>query len=348
MVRSSLVALLLLAACPVASAQERLALRWDAPPGCPDQAALRAEVTRLLGGAIPEGDPVSAEGSAREVEGGYRLVLRTRMNDAPGERTLDADHCEELGDAAALILALLIDPEAVAEATPAPIEAPPAERPPPEPPPRVLEVRAELTEPSATAPEARPRRPPEEPEPDAPAEPRAPEPETEGRVGVGGGLDVGTVPGPSAWLWLEAGWGSPLVEGRLRAGVVLPQTALRTPTATAGAEITSVSLDAQACVHPFEDARGIGGCGGLILGVSVAEGFGLDGVETGIGTYFGAIVSLRLAWRPVQWISLGLDAALVIPFNPLEFAVRAPGGDEVFHTQEPVSGRFGLAASVHF
>lgn len=320
-------------------AQDRLTLTARAPDACPDATAMRAEVARLLGGAIPDGPPVEAEASTEAMADGFRLTLRTRTGDAEGERTLEGPACEGLADAAALVLALMIDPARVVDDEPAP-EA--TTRPTPDPAPRAA---ASLAGPDAPAPPSwrAPRRAPQASPAEDPAAPPSP-----GFVGAGAGVDVGTVPAPSAWVWVEAGWGVPLVDGRLRAGVVTPQPGLRAAGSSAGADITSVSVDARACVHPFEAARGLAACGGLLLGVSVAQGFGLASTETGLGTFFGAVVGIEARWRPVDAVGLGLDATLVIPFNPLEFAVRAAGGDEVFLRQEPVSGRFGAGVSVHF
>lgn len=341
MVRAtSLLTLLSLLVTAPAHAQDRLALTWTAPEGCPDDAMVRAEVVRLLGGAIPAGEPVAAEGTTEATAGAFRLTLRTRMNDADGERVLEAAACGELADAAALIVALMIDPEAVAEA--------PSAEPGPEPEPelpdtreRRLEVRTELATPDG------PAEPEPEPAPEPEPEP-APEPEPEtlaGFLALGGGLDVGSVPGVSGWLWLEGGFGIPILDGRLRVGAVLPQPA---GTETRGADIYAFSVDARACLHPFEGVRGLAACGGLMLAVAVAEGFGFSASETGSGTYAGAMLGLEAEWRPVDGFGIGLDATLVVPFPPyLEFAAR---GDEEtpLHTSEPVAGRFGLRVAAHF
>ena len=47
--------------------------------------------------------------------GGWRLVLQTRVDGEPGRRELLADDCGSLAEAASLILALAIDPQAVRE-----------------------------------------------------------------------------------------------------------------------------------------------------------------------------------------------------------------------------------------
>lgn len=111
-----------------------LELVWDAPEGCPDLASERAEIQRRVGDIQRPATsaPIAAEGEIRvDASGGYVLSLRTRVGAITGERVLSGEDCHELADAAALVLALLINPEAAAE--PAPPEEPPPARLPPSP-----------------------------------------------------------------------------------------------------------------------------------------------------------------------------------------------------------------------
>jgi hypothetical protein len=67
---------------------------------------------------------------------GYVLSLRTQVGATTGERVLTGQDCHQLADAAALILAMLINPEA------ATLEAPAPPPPPPPPPPPAAQPRA--------------------------------------------------------------------------------------------------------------------------------------------------------------------------------------------------------------
>jgi hypothetical protein len=117
-----------------------LELTWAAPSGCPDLASERAEIRRRVGEVAPTiaSEPIAAQGEIRAgADGGYRLSLRTRVGATVGERLLSGPDCHELADAAALVLALLINPEAsLPEAIVAsqPESAPPAPSPPSPPP----------------------------------------------------------------------------------------------------------------------------------------------------------------------------------------------------------------------
>ncbi|MGE0790785.1 MAG: hypothetical protein AB7S26_34240 [Sandaracinaceae bacterium] len=339
-------ALALLAPRP-AAAQERLAFAWTAPPECPTRERVLDEIARLLGGEIPDGDPLIVEGAARADPAGFALTLRTRAQGEDGAaldgtRELDGASCDELSDAAALVVALMIDPQRVAEASavseePAEVESDADVEGLVEPPPLEDAERsraAELDSPSERA----------RAEPYRSARPAASDDRLRALVGVAGGLDVGTVPGPAGWLAIEGGLGVPLIDARLRIGVVLPQTAQR---ASEGARITSVSADLRACVHPFEEVRGLMACGGAIVGVSIAEGFGFTRSETGVGTFAGGLVSLGAELTLADWLGVGIDAMLIIPANPLRYATR-DAMETILYSQEPVSGRFSLTADAHF
>ncbi len=346
-----------------APAAAQLAIEWDVPATeCPTVDAVRGEVTRLLGGAVPADLALEARAVATRAGGRWTLRLRTVMDGTEGERVIEGDACAPLADAAALVLALMIDPEAVAanavvEAPPEEPAPPPDPAPPPAPDPPAHVATQALADPGP--PEG--RRPRAEGgaisrvvehEPTTGATERggdanagAPSEPLAGLLGLGGAFDVGSVPEPSGAIHVEGGFGVPLIEARVRATFVVGRDAAR--TTSAGARITTGMLDVRGCVHPFEEARLVYGCLGLALGVSVAEGYGLSSPEVGVGTFGAAVAGLGLAWSPEPWFDLDLDATLIVPFNPLEFAVRA-SPDDVFHTQEPVAGRFGLSFHVRF
>lgn len=115
-----------LAAGP-ARADERFALKWKAPEGCPDTGAVEAEVVRLLGGsrARPARTIDVSAAVSRDDRGSWRVRLETPGDGGPRVRQLTGASCKALADATALILALMIDPDAVTAAPPASITTPP-------------------------------------------------------------------------------------------------------------------------------------------------------------------------------------------------------------------------------
>src|SRR4051812_12285031 len=100
------------------SAEPMLELHWSAPAECPDRERVVARVEELVG-RMPEGKhTLVATGAVTKAP---RYTLSLTIGDAPA-RVMSGDDCDKLADAAALVIALDIDPDALS-------------RPPPEPPP---------------------------------------------------------------------------------------------------------------------------------------------------------------------------------------------------------------------
>ncbi len=108
-----------------------LELAWDAPEGCPDGKAVRAQVLRLAGATTQASRLVRAKGAIRSVGTGLILSLVTEFDAVAGERTLRGVSCDSLTTAAALVLAMIVNPDmavsppaAVAPEAPSPASAP--------------------------------------------------------------------------------------------------------------------------------------------------------------------------------------------------------------------------------
>ena len=115
-----------------------VSLSWSAPAGCPTREDVLAEVTRLLGGKIDPEAHLGARGEIAAVGGSeMRLTISLGGEAARRPRKVDAPTCAELGEVAALILALAIDPIRAASAPARPggshVDAPPLPPPPGEP-----------------------------------------------------------------------------------------------------------------------------------------------------------------------------------------------------------------------
>jgi hypothetical protein len=84
-----------------------LELTWSAPPGCPDEAAVRAELARAL--VVRESvvlQTLHARGEVRRDGARFVLVLDTRLGGVSGSRRVYARECRDLARAATLVLAL--------------------------------------------------------------------------------------------------------------------------------------------------------------------------------------------------------------------------------------------------
>ncbi|AGP34659.1 hypothetical protein [Sorangium cellulosum] len=88
-------------------------LRWEAPDGCPPADEVRSEIDRLLGTSAQR-QPIAVEIAVAR-RGGARLRLDLRIRaPVPGERAIHGDDCPAMARAAALIVAMSIDPDAAA------------------------------------------------------------------------------------------------------------------------------------------------------------------------------------------------------------------------------------------
>jgi hypothetical protein len=114
---SAVVLAIVLSGVPVRANVERLQLEWRAPLGCPSDSDVEDAIEARLGAAAAQTGPtLRATAQVTGRPNAYRLELQT----AQGERSLTARSCSEIAGAAALILALLIDPEADASSAPPP------------------------------------------------------------------------------------------------------------------------------------------------------------------------------------------------------------------------------------
>jgi hypothetical protein len=115
------------------AAEPELTLSWQAPVGCPAQKDVETHFARLLGGParVPTGKHIDASAAVRAPSTDrWALELSTSMDGATGRRNLSGDSCAAVAQAAALILALMIDP-AAAERLSEPARPPPPKAPPP-------------------------------------------------------------------------------------------------------------------------------------------------------------------------------------------------------------------------
>jgi hypothetical protein len=99
-----------------AAAQEHpgLDLHWEAPPGCPQEKAVRDRI-RAIAPSVERDLHLRAEGTIAQVEGRFRLRLVVGDGRSSGERVIESTSCTELAGAAAVALRLLA--QAVPHAT---------------------------------------------------------------------------------------------------------------------------------------------------------------------------------------------------------------------------------------
>jgi hypothetical protein len=89
-------------------AAQPLDLTWQAPPGCPQEAAVREQIRALVPSAMLERGLLKAEGTITRIDSRFRLNLALRLGDIRGERSIDSDSCSDLAGAAAVAVGLLL------------------------------------------------------------------------------------------------------------------------------------------------------------------------------------------------------------------------------------------------
>ena len=107
-------------------------IAWSAPADCPTTPDVEASIRELLGRPphLSDGRNLQVKARAeRKRDRGWSGTIETRLGTTTGSRTIATESCRAVADATALIVALMIDPEAVAArasppATPSPPQDP--------------------------------------------------------------------------------------------------------------------------------------------------------------------------------------------------------------------------------
>ena len=284
---------------------DSLSFAWVAPETCPTREEVLARVRGHLGAApdsLPNGAPeVVAE--VTQSATGYALELKWTLAEASESRHIEASTCNEVARAAALVIALAIDPNARLDATPQPsVESQTSTD---------ASVPAIPPPSRATPPAAVPPSPAPLPEPKfAEARGAAPTPrgatrEWSGRatIGLEGGVEVGALPEPAAGLGVgaEAEWGQVALGLQARwFGVAQAENA------AGHAHFSEGMLALVPCATQRWARAGLSGCVTAELAATYATGRGVDHPDTRL------VWNARLGagWRVQVTASRGLRVGL--------------------------------------
>jgi len=351
-----------------ASAQQprAVALRWNAPAGCPSQDAVDAELARLLAGArVDTARSVTATATVTLVGEQYRLRLEIERDGSTSAREITGASCLGVANAAALMVAMAIDPEAARAAGPPPAAATgtttgsagttapgtpsggttaaPAAKaavapsrapvPPgaPKPAARVARVTPARTPPAAARPPS--TEPPTEASTPPPADARSDQRVQLGfRLFAGAVGDLGTLGVPTA----AAEVGGALVVSAFRIDAAVAFWPTRDVTVTDGAgeggSIDLIAGDLGACWAPPPISRAVAPrfaidlpCLGAELGRMSAEGFGVDEERQGGGLWLAARGGAAAAVRIESWIALRLRLEAAVPLVRPRFLLGGVG-----------------------
>lgn len=292
---------------------------------CPG-AVLAERVRTQLGDATVE-SIVDVDGTLRQRDDGqWELELAiVRGDDEPSVRSFVAPHCEIAIDAAALVVAIAIDPSRGGAPTTVP-EAPEAGEPEPA---TAERVAADRDAKPAEANTERTSAPP-------PTVPRARKRKAHGLVRAGGGVDGGALPRAAAFFEIAAG-----ARGRgwrvEATGVFRLQSDARAQRdRDVGGHFSLWAVGARACGVPAKRVFELPLCAAIEGGQLVAQGFGFAGARTTRRPWSAVTLGPGFAWVVRPNIALVVQAALGVPLVRSTIRVE---NLEVVHETGRVFGR---------
>jgi hypothetical protein len=290
--------LLLVSAClgparaAVASDAGAFTFAWTAPDGCPSADELRVEIDKLLG--------ETAQARLREHldvkavvahDTAWTVAIATRSPSSTGQRTLEATTCQGLANATALIVALAIDPDAVAAHGGRA--------------PGLVPTPGSASEPASRAASAE----------GAPARPILVPRNTFGLVGVVGAASLGVVPGLDVDLGGELG----LARGRWRLelrAVYGLRTLDSQPVSDAIGARGRFRFFAGTLAGCWTAAWGLvrlGPCAGVEAGAVHGQGVGADKDAAATTPWLGLGAGLLAVIAPTAWLHFPLHVDAVLP-----------------------------------
>lgn len=302
MVASSRFAVLAVALAFVPStahaADERLRLRWTAPPECPSEADVHAAALRgvdpAASGGVLEADAVVV---ATKAGSAWRLELVTRRGGRTGERAIEASTCQGVADAAAVLLAIALGPSEAgsAEVEPRAPEAPPPATPAADADRSELRRRAAVGRPRALA------------------------------LGIAGALDTATLPVVAVGGALSVGWTPGRARVELETRVLASQSATL-EASQAGADFSVLTFGARGC---FAVVHGgsleVSPCAGADVHFGSAAGYGartnFDASARWTALTGGVLLRAPLA----SWLAVRARADLAVPLARPDFVVQNEG-----------------------
>ncbi|WP_437601221.1 hypothetical protein WMF28_06575 [Sorangium sp. So ce590] len=295
-------------------------LRWEAPDGCPPIDEVRSEIARLLG-ASEQRQPIEVEIAVAR-GGGARLRLDLLIRaPSPGERVIRGDDCASMSRAAALIVAMSIDPDAVARnatAQPAAQPAPPSA----------------VAAPVAGA----PRRAP----PAAARPPAAAERDLEGALWLSAQVEQALVPAIGVGLAAGGGIRSGWFRADGAAGVV-PSSSSRIAGMAAGAEFQLWFLEVDACARALARPIGVYVCALGRQHWLLARGREVDEAFSHTAPIFAAGLGTLLEWRIAGPLKVEGALHAVVPLRRPRFIVENLEGAVYRPPAAGLSARLGLA-----
>jgi hypothetical protein len=371
----------------IASARGKVPLRleWVAPAGCPSHADVLADIERTIGDVESSSFVVARVVVAHPPNArSFRAEVQLTAAGSTTSRALEADTCRAVANAAALIVALAINADALPSGTSPSHDAPTTPVPPATPAVGPVgdagvvgdasdvgdaSTKSEKPAPDAASPavpkeeeEATPQppaKPAAEPTHATPAKAPSATTSTAGQTALpeeGGGafvlgaafvLDTSSLPSTTFGAAVSAGWRAGPLDVELAGVWLAPRRATLPATTAQGADISLAQLGARACYGVGKVLFRWGPCAGVGMAWTFAHGFGpaTDQPTDATGQTLVAQLGAYAAHRLFSHFSVRLDAGAVLPFSHPTFVID--GGGLVFQTPS-ASFRATLGVGAYF
>lgn len=298
---------------------------WTTTPACVRDDAVPQLVERLIGQerALPA---TRVELGARDEAGAWTVELALQAGDITAARTLHGDDCEVITEAVALVLAVQLDPVAVAatvQPTVAPTAVPDATIEPA--PPELAAAPPSTREPTIDRPSPRPL-------PRVPTRPRA-------VLGAEIAGELGVFPRGAATFELGVGVTWRYARAELAGLTSIGPDAPRVDGVTGRFRLFAGVV--RGCGVIPRDTIEFPICAALEVGELWAKGRGLERPDTVHALWLAPVVGFRPRWLPTPRLALGAIIDVVIPIYQHRFTAAG-----FAHAVAPVGGRVGLGIEV--
>ncbi|GAC1352787.1 MAG: hypothetical protein NVSMB1_19180 [Polyangiales bacterium] len=364
-----------------AATHSNVEVHWAAPIECPSEASVRGACDRLLAGSSSRKAVVANANVTVESGPAYRLTLVTRSGETTGERTVEAASCQTVADAAALIVAMTIDPSAPAisavasSSASSPAPATSSISPAASADPLAKGANGSVSSPSSSTGSVAPASstaPPsseslsskgtnvtnvtnvkERAAPAVPAVSKRAVPAGSGSstgdarptyaFGAAAAFDAFALPHPAFGVRGDASF----TRGSFRAEAFVtffPSSRATLPDRDAGGNFSLLAVGAASCLKVATLALDWSACGGAEVGRMSASGFGVPVLMNGAGTWVAASGgALGVLGNDEVAFYFQLDA--VVPFLRQDFVIE---GVSAVHTTKAVTARVIVGGEMRF
>ena len=294
-------------------------LEWDAPADCPTAADVREAIDRTLPDTVADASIIVARARVAAAASQWRLELELDDRGRAGTRVLEASSCLELANAAALIVAIAVDPDVLLHGS-----APEV---------RELESEAEAIDSLVPAPDARQPSPRESvaetaregpDETDAVASESSPPAEgsSKSRLSFGAralaGASVGILPNATASLELAFALSGTGWRAEIGAAYWTPTTA-DSRIADVGGRFQLGAAVLRGCGVPSVRRLGFPLCLALDLGGVHGRGVGELDARRAVAPWVALRPGAALRWAVLPRLALWVGGDVVVPLTQVRF-----------------------------